>query len=80
MQTNEAIDVLREHEGKWLMAIEMAIYALERNVPKKPVESKKFPNLYVGLCPNCMDGSNSQFNYCCKCGQRLDWGESNQDV
>lgn len=80
MQTNEAIDILREHEGKWLMATEMAIYALERNVPKKPVETQKFADLYVGFCPNCMDGSNSEFNYCCKCGQRLDWGENNQNV
>lgn len=80
MQTNEAIDVLRDNEGKWLMAIEMAIYALERNVPKKPVETQKFADLYVGFCPNCMDGSNSEFNYCCKCGQRLDWGENNQNV
>ena len=50
--------------------IKLAIEALEKHVPKKPV------NL---TCPNCgfdkIDNSWWVFPYCPKCGQCLDWSD-----
>ena len=52
---------------------DMAIKALEKQVPKKPTYAGKFGDLYVGSCSVCNDGVNSRMNYCDKCGQKLDW-------
>lgn len=61
-------------------AIDMAIDALEKQIPKKPLHMHK--NYYCPICkedgwmlwddaiPNDMD------KYCGKCGQAIDWEES----
>ena len=61
-------------------AIDMAIEALEKQVPKKPLHMYK--NYYCPICkedgwmlwddaiPNDMD------KYCGKCGQAIDWEEN----
>ena len=60
-------------------AIYAAIEALEKQIPKKPkhIETDGF-----GYCPNCGECAETigydaiQFNFCDKCGQRLDWGDN----
>ena len=58
---------------------QVAIQALEKQLPKKVVEDK---NIYI--CPHC--GANVEtdcgddmldyrLNYCDNCGQKLDWSE-----
>ena len=53
---------------------ELAVKALEKQIPKKPLEETKFYG--NGKCPSCgavfMDKST---NYCGNCGQALDWEE-----
>lgn len=57
----------------------IAIEALEKQLPKKPVEDNeqhiRYATTYV--CPNC-DGkfTGTISEYCYHCGQRLDWSES----
>ena len=57
-----------------LKARDLAIMALEKQVPKKPLEETKFYG--NGKCPTCgavfMDKSTK---YCGNCGQALDWEE-----
>ena len=52
----------------------LAVSALEKQVPQKPLEETKFYG--NGKCPSCgavfMDKST---NYCGNCGQALDWEE-----
>ena len=67
------LDECRKHNK----AISMAIDALEKQIPKKPLHMHK--NYYCPICkedgwmlwddaiPNDMD------NYCGKCGQAIDW-------
>ena len=67
------IDECRKHNE----AISMAIEALEKQIPKKPLHMHK--NYYCPICkedgwmlwddaiPNDMD------EYCGKCGQAIDW-------
>lgn len=53
-------------------AMEMAIEALEKQIPKKPV---KWSNGTLH-CPNCeKDNSCLCFKVCVECGQALDWSE-----
>lgn len=50
----------------------LAIEALEKQLPKKPRISKA----YYG-CPDCttIRSLRQKHNYCHDCGQRLDWSE-----
>ena len=70
------LDECRKHNK----AISMAIGALEKQIPKKPLHMHK--NYYCPICkedgwilwddaiPNDMD------KYCGKCGQAIDWEEN----
>ena len=54
-------------------ANEMAIQALEKQIPKKPdfTEDKEF-----ALCPCCNGkGLLNKQKYCDNCGQKLDWSD-----
>jgi rRNA maturation endonuclease Nob1 len=81
MQIKEAIEFLSRYldneyyTNKCNKAHQIAISALEKQIPKKP---KDYP-LSDGQCPTC----NAVFDYdwkpkskfCQNCGQRLDWGD-----
>lgn len=58
-------------------ALNMAVEALEKQIPKKTTERQYTPNgtLIYGHCPNCGWFTKNTFNYCGKCGKALDWGE-----
>lgn len=62
---------------------EVAIEALEKQIPKKPNNIKflfDFSGDYYtnrGDCPNCGEELFRSSRYCNKCGQALDWGEEN---
>ena len=63
-------------EGDLILALNMAIEALEKQTPKKPVKADEQVVRYVTTwnCPTC----GGQFtgmvsNYCYHCGQALDW-------
>ena len=54
------------------VAIEMAIKALKKQIPKKPTKDKYVPEL--DFCPKC--GTEvTNCNYCPHCGQKIDWNE-----
>jgi hypothetical protein len=85
MKTEEAIAKIEQQKLEFLEnnidyagiteAYNMAVSALEKQEGKKPVNTRKLfaDHLYIGYCPVCGDGSNSEFKYCCLCGQKLDW-------
>lgn len=56
-------------EGDLMLALDMGIAALEKQIPKKPVEVRN-----EIVCPTCrtLVGSSP---YCRYCGQALDWGD-----
>lgn len=71
-------------DDEWLLEEEMqelsdmAVVALEKQIPKKPI----YDGLYA--CPNChtkmLQGVFEARGKCCKeCGQALDWGENSKD-
>lgn len=80
----EAIELLKDHEYwtdfSWMDEVaEMAIEALEKQIPKKPNE------YYDGYadgnpviefeCPNCGAELDADFDHHCRCGQAIDWSE-----
>ena len=60
---NESFDTICE-------AYDIAIKALEKQVPKKPIDKL----MYIE-CPSCENVGIEDCNYCPECGQRLDWSE-----
>lgn len=59
-------------DGDLLLALDMAISALEKQIPKKlPIVEELYH------CPNCgeKDAVLQGDNYCFNCGQALDWSD-----
>ena len=61
-----------EYPMNYSVAFETAIEALEKQIPKKPVEVRN-----EIVCPTCktLVGSSP---YCRYCGQALDWGSEEE--
>ena len=60
-------------------AFEVAIEALEKQIPKKPVteKDKVIFGIVCGRCPECDSAVYSTTNlYCHNCGQALDWSDT----
>lgn len=65
----------REH-SEWVEQLEIAINALEKQIPKKLLNpcGRYFGKAKGGNCPCCGAHTNSiTNNYCRKCGQKLLW-------
>ncbi len=89
MNSQEAIETLKELNENYFSdgfddaneAIELAISALEKQIPKKPIRKK----WSVSRCPSCNaelgeytgDGYHRDWESLktCNCGQKLDWEE-----
>lgn len=67
-------------------ALDIAIKALEKQMPKKPFKTMDENNPYYKYmpwcCPCCRETlyedaewGEQEFDYCTECGQKLDWGE-----
>lgn len=91
MTYEEAIENLQyiindctETQHDFVEEIEMAIEALEKQIPKKPIEVAS-PVLKWGLCPACRGELNKLANqpnrvfafhrFCSDCGQAIDWSD-----
>ena len=64
---------LMDDEEEGIECHELAIKALEKQIPKKPIftEDKQF-----ALCPCCdMKGLTDKQKYCDNCGQAIDWSD-----
>ena len=58
-------------------AIAEAQKALEKRIPKKPIERyADYDNTEAGLCPFCNEGVDEEMNFCSYCGQAIDWEEN----
>ena len=71
----------KEYKKPLMYAYEMAIKALEKQIPKKPPVVNR-PSIFikVPVCPNCSTSEHYQplygkTKYCSNCGQKLDWSD-----
>lgn len=92
MTPKEAIKILEiaKAEVEWnypldyAIAIDTAIEALEKQIPKKPTDVCE-PVVRWGICPVCKGELNKlggrpnrifqSQKYCSDCGQAIDWGD-----
>lgn len=57
-------------------ALALAIRALEKQIPKKPIiETYRYTTLFI--CPYCerKQGIKYKQYHCIECGQKLDWSD-----
>ena len=83
MTPKEAIKILEiaKAEVEWnyplnyAIAIDTAIEALEKQIPKKPISLGEDIDRDVGQCPNCKEiiDTYEDYKYCSDCGQAVDW-------
>ena len=85
MTENEAIKLIENDlklnskylSSKYKNGLRMAINALEKQMPKKLINTCQYVS---GCCPNCKKYISDWLEYnkfmCCPyCGQKLDWSE-----
>ena len=72
--------------GEHIKSIEIAIQALEKQIPKKPRKTDSYrgvlKRVYAYVCPTCGNAClekymNERQNtmFCWDCGQKLDWSD-----
>ena len=61
-------------EEKMNDSCDMAMQALEKQIPKKPKTDDRY---VMYICPCCNDFVKVSHNYCQNCGQKLDWSDTN---
>lgn len=72
--------------GEHIKSIEVAINALEKQIPKKPRKTDSYrgvlKRVYAYVCPTCGNAClekymNERQNtmFCWNCGQKLDWSD-----
>ncbi len=88
MNNQEAIEVLKDFDkqvsakadgvyqtdiGK--TACDLAVNALEKQIPKKGIPYNSAKNHELVECPNCHKDMVLYYDYCHYCGQAVDWGK-----
>ena len=63
-----------------ITALTMAVEALEKQIPKKPVNYDSVPHSRCPVCNNAVKVFEDahKHHYCLYCGQRLDWEEEDE--
>jgi hypothetical protein len=56
-----------------IIALDIAIKALEKQIPKKPNKILQAFEYIFGDCPSCNKSSDMNYKHCQYCGQKLDW-------
>lgn len=84
MTNKEAKEILINAKGsiETIDALSLAVDALDKRIPKKPIKDRWYGKGYVKeLCPVCNDivrlRAGTPMNFCCNCGQALYW-ENNE--
>lgn len=62
----------------WPSDIDNILNALEKQIPKKPIGEKYKLIEGCGKCPNCNNfiDDMSSYRVCSRCGQAIDWSET----
>jgi hypothetical protein len=80
MTPKEAIKCLNYAEAhftgtEYIEAFPIAVSAIEKQIPKKPVNIRRFSSGPTANCPMC-SGRLVGTKFCHRCGQALDWSDS----
>lgn len=65
----------KEYKKPLMTAYDMAIEALEKQIPKKPIVNRTDDTClyYENYCPSCENLLVIRYKHCPKCGKSVDW-------
>lgn len=76
---------LPDHDSNIEKAIDMAIAAMEKEIPREAIKGINIQRSLIGdeydweytryCCPKCGSATHITANYCPECGQAIDWSE-----
>ena len=72
----EALNFQRHDADECSQALQMAIEALEKQIPKEPYQLLKHKDSFDWECPKChmtYGCCNVKVNYCYECSQAIKW-------
>lgn len=76
-------DSCTDTQFDYIDEIELAIQALEKQIPMKPKTNRVDSETTYCKCPSCNITTvlyrNCIMNYCKECGQRLDWSDEESE-
>lgn len=74
-EATENLKKLRSfHNGSYGAAVKMAITAIDKQIPKTPLDIRACPNeARFANCPVCGQVVDEWSPYCDQCGQAIDW-------
>ena len=74
-EATEHLKKLRSfHNGSYGAAVKMAITAIDKQIPKTPLDIRACPNeAKFANCPVCRQVVDEWSPYCDQCGQAIDW-------
>lgn len=70
------IDCAEDCEVCRIEAVQLAIKALEKQIPKKPIEDTEYVRWLIWRCPVCGQEVGrvlEPLQHHCECGQAIDW-------
>lgn len=78
MTFEKAHTILTEHTRNYIPlcdseALEVAIKAVEKQIPQRVIREDLDDFVYVYRCPSCKVRFLQKKRYCGKCGQTLEW-------
>ena len=84
MDWQEVIETIERYRDLFPLdaqaAVDKAIEALEKQIPKKPREAVQSGFFWCPVCSKAIkmriEGSKINISYCPFCGQALDWSET----
>ena len=79
MTNQEAIKYIENHGYISDDVKDIAIKALEKQIPKKPIYSRLYATTPDMNCPVCNATLlTDEPNYCKRCGQKFNWGDEEE--
>lgn len=73
---NATVEYGKTSYSEYVEALDIAIAAVEKQTPKKPIGSMKV----FSKCPVCKNELYEEQKHCEECGQALDWSDNNDNT
>lgn len=79
LENNVAREAQKKRLNEKFAALNMAVGAIDKQIPKKPIGGFDFANNEYEICCQCsaiVQDGEWRANYCPDCGQALDWSDT----
>ena len=79
LESNVSKETQKKRLNEKFAALNMAVGAIDKQIPRKPIGGFDFANNEYKICCECsaiVQDGEWRANYCPDCGQALDWSDT----